>query len=346
MKDILIVGFGLAGLSIAQHAQNQGLSFDIINDNSQKSSRIAGGILNPVAIKRMKPVWNVEAFLPYATQYYQNIEEQYGVNILTQRDIKVYIQDHYKANLWFEAHDNKRVAPYISSKLLKNDNQILNISDLGLVEAQQIDLSTLFSNLMKYYNESDSYQEETFDYSTVTVSNSEVHYNGKIYSHIIFCEGFGITYNPFFNDLGIYGNKGDYLIFQARDLNSEQILKSKYFLIPLGDDTYKFGATYQRKPLNHVPSQNAKTDMLDALDNMIDCSYKLIDQVCGIRPTTKDRKPVLGTHHTYKNLHVFNGFGSRGVMTSPLLGKQLIDYIFNSIPFSKDISINRIYAQT
>ena len=63
MKDILIVGFGLAGLSIARHAGLKGKSFDIISNQSQLSSRIAGGILNPVAVKRMKPVWQVEEFL-------------------------------------------------------------------------------------------------------------------------------------------------------------------------------------------------------------------------------------------------------------------------------------------
>ncbi len=346
MKDILIVGFGLAGLSVAQHAQELGLSFDIVNDNSQKSSKIAGGILNPIAIKRMKPVWNLESFLPYAKDYYQKLEEQYGLNILTQKDIKVYIQDNYKANLWFEALDNKRVTPYMSSQLSPNANPLFNTSDHGRVEAHQIALTHLFSEIIAHYKQLDCYSEHTFDYSSVSFLDAKVMYNQNSYKHLIFCEGYGIIKNPFFNTLGIYGNKGDYVIIHAKDLKTKHILKAKFFLIPLGDDTYKFGATYQRQPLDHVPSDKARAELLEALDNMIDCPYKVIDQVCGIRPTTKDRKPILGTHHTYKNLHVFNGFGSRGVMTSPLLGKQLIDYVFNSIPLAKDISINRIYART
>ena len=346
MKDLLIVGFGLAGLSAVHHAQELGLSFDVVNDNSQRSSKIAGGILNPVAIKRMKPVWNVEAFLPYATNYYQNIEEKYGINILTRRKIKVFIQDDYKSNIWFEALDSKRVTPFISSKILKSTDPNLNISNLGLVKAQQIDLSTLFSFIITHLEESGCYKDETFEYSSLTISENHVVYKGKPYRHILFCEGYGIVNNPFFNALDIYGNKGDYLIIEAEDLKTEQILKSKYFLIPLGLHRYKFGATYQRKPLDHRPSDIAKAEMLEALDKMINCPYKLLDQVCGIRPTTKDRKPVLGSHHSHKNLHVFNGFGSRGVMTSPLLGKQLMDYMINAVPLSNDISINRFYAQT
>jgi len=346
MKDILIVGFGLAGISVAHHAQAEGLSFDILNDNSQKSSQIAGGILNPVAIKRMKPVWSVEAFLPYAIKYYQSIEDQLGRAILTQRDIKVYVQDNYKDNLWFEALDNKRVALYLSDQLLINENPALSISKLGRVSAHQVDLPELISGLIEHYSQLDCYKEQGFDYSAVQVSDSEIVYGKTTYKNLIFCEGYGIVHNPFFNALGIYGNKGDYLIFKAKGLKSKHILKSRYFLIPLGGDTYKFGATYQRKPLNHEPSAKARADMLEALDKMIDCSYEVIEQVCGIRPTTKDRKPILGTHYKHKNMHVFNGFGSRGVMTSPRLGKQLLDHIFHSVPLPKDISVNRIYAQT
>jgi len=345
MKDILIVGFGLAGLSAVYHAQQLGLSFDILNDNSQQSSRIAGGILNPVAIKRMKPVWNVEGFLPYATTYYQNIEDSYGINILHQRAIKVFIQDDYKANLWFEALDRKRVIPFISAELYQNEDHNLNTSTFGLVEGQQIDLSNLFSFLTAHFKNTGCYEEQTLEYSSLSISNAHVKYRGKTYKHLLFCEGYGITSNPFFSSLGIYGNKGDYLIIEAEHLKTDKLLKSKFFLIPIGKHKYKFGATYQREPLNHRPSEHAKAEMLKALDKMIDCPYKLVDQVCGIRPTTTDRKPVLGTHHVHNNLHVFNGFGSRGVMTSPLLGKQLIDHIFNAVPLADEISVNRFYAQ-
>jgi glycine/D-amino acid oxidase-like deaminating enzyme len=346
MKDLLIVGFGLAGLSAVEHAQELGLSFDILNDASQKSSRIAGGILNPVAIKRMKPVWSVEEFLPYAIHYYQKIEEKYGLNIFTKRAIKVFIQDNYKANLWFEALDNKRVSPFISSEIHQNTFSELKTLQTGLVEGYQVNLSHLFFSMTSYFKEMGCYKEQSFDHSEVNHLTDQVSYKGDSYKHIIFCEGFGIVKNPFFNDLGIYGNKGDYLIIEAKDLKTNQILKSKYFLIPIGNDKYKFGATYQRQPLDHIPSENAKAQMIEALTKMLDTPFKVIDQVCGIRPTTKDRKPILGTHHTYKNLHVFNGFASRGVMTSPLLGKQLLHFIFKGEPLPKDISINRFYART
>jgi glycine/D-amino acid oxidase-like deaminating enzyme len=346
MKNILIVGFGLAGLSVAHHAEELGLDFDIINNNSQKSSRVAGGLLNPVAIKRMKPVWKVEEFLPYAQSYYKWLQNKFSSSVFMDRDIKVFIHHTYSENSWYEALDKVRLKSHLSKSVTTNNEASHNITKYGLVSGHQVFLPQLFQSAKEYYQHKHSFQNDTFTHDLIKINNDKLIYNSQSYEHIIFCEGYGVSQNPYFNNLGIYGNKGDYLIIRSKDLQTSDILKSKYFLIPLGNNLYKFGATYQRQPLNHIPSEDAKKEMLEALEKMINVPFEVIDQVCGIRPTTKDRKPILGTHQTHKNLHIFNGFGSRGVMTSPLLGKQLIEYIINGVELSKEISINRLYAQT
>lgn len=346
MKDLLIVGFGLAGLSVAKHADDRKLSFDIISDQSQLSSRIAGGILNPIAIKRMKPVWRVEEFLPFAKGYYNSLESTFKTNFYSSRDIKVAIHNIEQENNWFESWDKPRVQPFLIKELEKNNQTSVKSIKLGTVKGGIVNLINLFIKAQEYYEAQNIWFNESFKYSELNLSDTHIEFKNKSYKHLIFCEGFGITQNPFFNDLGIYGNKGDYLIIESKDLQFENILKAKYFLIPLGDDLYKFGATYQREPLNHQPSEESKRQMLEALNKMIDVPYKIVDQVCGIRPTTKDRKPILGTHKTYKNIHIINGFGSRGVMTSPLLGQNLISNIFDGVVLDKEVSIDRIYAQT
>jgi glycine/D-amino acid oxidase-like deaminating enzyme len=346
MKDVLIVGFGLAGLSIAKHAEDKGLSFDIISDNSQKSSRIAGGILNPIAVKRMKPVWNVEKFLPFANDFYKTLEFKYKQSFIFKQMLKVAIHSTEQENNWYESYDKPRVNPHILKQLETNHNKHINFNKVGTVSAALVNLKSLFTCALEYYSNQCNWVKESFNHSALNISDEKIYYYKKEYRHVIFCEGFGVTNNPFFNDLGIYGNKGDYIILESKDLNYNNILKSRYFLIPLGKDLYKFGATYQRKPLNHQPSEDARRQMTEALDRMINVPYKIVDQVCGIRPTTKDRKPILGTHRNHKNLHLLNGFGSRGVMTSPLLGHLLIEHIFENGPIENEVSIDRIYAQT
>ncbi len=346
MKDILIVGFGLAGLAVAKHAIDKNLSFDIITDHSQKSSKVAGGIINPVAVKRMKPVWKVEYFLDYAKFYYKSWGQVLGIPFYKDISLQVYIHNTEQENNWFEACDKPRLKPFLLPKLKAVPASSLNTHKLGLIQAGLVHLSELFSAAEKYYKSQNILSFDSFQYDKIDVVKHGIQYNNKSYKHIIFCEGFGVTHNPYFNNLGIYGNKGDYLIVKSDKLKQENLCKAKYFLIPLGNDLYKFGATYQRQPLDHETSEDAKLQMIEALEKMIKVPYKLVDQVCGIRPTTKDRKPILGSHQTHKNLHILNGFGSRGVMTSPLLGKNLLEYIFEGKTLNPEVSIQRIYAQT
>jgi hypothetical protein len=345
MKDLCIVGFGLAGLSVARHARLSHLDFDIISDASQLSSKVAGGIINPISVKRMKPVWQIEQFLPYAKDYYTEIENIIDTKIINDKHLWVYIHNTEQENNWYVAYDKVRLKPIMIPKLISNPNQYLNAQKIGKIDAGLVNLSELFIKTQRYYDSINTWHNHSFNYNDLQICPDHVEYDSKKYKHIVFCEGYGVVHNPFFNDLGIYGNKGDYLIIKSEHLKMKNIAKAKYFLIPLGNDLYKFGATYQRRPLNHEPSGDAKNQLIEALDKMINVSYKIVGQVCGIRPTTRDRKPILGTHQTHKNLHILNGFGSRGVLTSPLLGKKLISHIFEASPLDKETTIDRIYAR-
>ncbi|QTY28119.1 FAD-binding oxidoreductase [Flavobacterium sp. CS20] len=342
-KDFLIVGFGLAGLSVVRHLEINNTSFDIISNNSQLSSKIAGGIINPVAVKHMKPVWNVEVFLPYAKLFYQSLDKQLSGEIYKNKSLNVFIHDVAQENNWYQACDKPRLSPFLSPEVLTNKNQTLLTDKIGEIKATSINLPILFQCLKQYYQK--HWIDDTFQHNNLKVDKSSISYRNKIYKHIIFCEGFGVGQNPFFNHLGIYGNKGDYIIFKSKKLQIEDLYKAKYFLIPLGHNLYKFGATYQRQPLNHQPSLTAKSQMREALNKMINSPYEIVDQVCGIRPTTKDRRPILGSHSKYKNLHILNGFGSRGVMLAPKLGQMLINHILKETPIDPEVSVQRFHAQ-
>ncbi len=51
---------------------------------------------------------------------------------------------------------------------------------------------------------------------------------------------------------------------------------------------------------------------------------KLFNILAGVRPTVKDRRPLIGTHPMHSQLHVLNGLGTRGVMLGPAMAKATI----------------------
>ena len=72
---------------------------------------------------------------------------------------------------------------------------------------------------------------------------------------------------------------------------------------------------------------------------MIDAPYTIEKHISYIRPTVKDRRPLLGAHPQHKQLYLFNGLGSRGVLTAPLASNWLYAFIEEgkSLPAAVDI---------
>jgi flavin-dependent dehydrogenase len=55
--NTLIVGFGIAGLSIAHQLRRNKISFHVIDSSENSSSLVAGGVLNPTVLKRYNMSW-------------------------------------------------------------------------------------------------------------------------------------------------------------------------------------------------------------------------------------------------------------------------------------------------
>jgi glycine/D-amino acid oxidase-like deaminating enzyme len=93
------------------------------------------------------------------------------------------------------------------------------------------------------------------------------------------------------------------------------------------------------------PTEEAKQELIGHLRVLGDFSYDILDQQVGVRPTVLDRRPILGAHHTIKNMYVFNGLGTKGYLMAPTLARELADFMFEGKPLDKEISIERFYKK-
>ena len=121
------------------------------------------------------------------------------------------------------------------------------------------------------------------------------------------------------------------------------MLKSSLFIIPLGNDYYKVGATYDRDDVSVQVTTQAREELVSKLKEIITCDFEVVDQVAGLRPTTRDRRPFLGSLNESKQMVFFNGLGTRGITAAPSLAKILFNYIENNTEIPNEINIRRIY---
>lgn len=344
-KKTLIVGFGIAGASLAHRLDEDDHDFKIISDQSQQATRVAGGVINPIALKRYKKAWNADVFYPKALAFYKALENKLSHQFLYLRPTYKALKSAEDQNDFMAATDRSFLKDFLSSEILYSDKVFSDADAVGIVNSTYtIDLNALLDQSIRYFNNA-RFLSASFNYADLKCHDDHsFSYAGEFYDQVVFCEGYGVIHNPYFNRLPVYGNKGEYLILASDDLQLQNtILKSKYFLIPLGDNLYKFGANYDRESLNNQPTEATRMHLLEQFENMISCTYEVVDQVAGVRPTLKDRKPVLGSHPSYQQMFIFNGFGSRGVLAAPHLSQALCGFIFEENGLDSDIDVKRFY---
>ena len=346
MLDYIIVGAGLSGIAVAERLIDSGKNIRVFENHSQSSSTVAGGIYNPIVLKRFTLAWEADEQLKTAIPFYRSLEEKLKISVI--REMPVYRKFHSveEQNNWFAAMDKPLVAAFLSPNLISELNPNIPSSfSFGMVkETGVINTELLLDAYRNYLKDMDVFISEDFQYDMLQLKNDQFSYKGFQAERIIFCDGFGMTKNPFFNNLPLNGNKGEYLIIKSEALKLEVAVKSSVFILPLGNDLYKVGATYNNKDKTPEPTEEAKEYLLEKLRTLISCDFEVVGQVAGIRPATADRKPLVGEHPEYKGMFCCNGFGSRGVLIGPTVARKLIDLIENGTPIPIDIDISR-YAK-
>jgi glycine oxidase len=343
MIDYIIVGSGLAGISFSEVALLHGKSVLVFNNDSQTSSKIAGGLYNPVILKRFSEVWQAQQQLELMTEFYSNLKNK----IYCTFDFKIPILRKFfsieEQNNWFAASDKIVLAPFLSTSLCFKKFEGIE-SPFGYGEVLQtgyVDTALLVSEYQEYLASLNFLRLESFEYESLIINEESVIYKDFEAKHIVFAEGFGLHANPFFNELPLDGTKGELFVIKAPELKLDVIVNTSVFILPLGNDLFKVGATYNWKDKTDLPTEEGKMELIDRIKEIISCEFEIIEHYAGVRPTVRDRRPLVGTHQNYTNVHVLNGLGTRGVMLGPAMAKALFENIENDILLDKEIDIKR-----
>ncbi len=343
MVDYLIVGGGIAGLCFAELCFQNNKSFRLITDDSQNSSRIAGGLYNPVILKRFTGLEDAGLQLDYLDEFYSKIERRTGVQINFPLPLLRKFFSIEEQNNWFQAADQPKLAPFLSTEIVKKNIPGIDAPfNYGKVlRTGYLDTALFLKSYHRYLGAHNLIINETVDYSALLINDSEIQYKGISAKKIIFAEGFGIHANPYFNHLPLDGTKGELFIIKAPELKLIDIINTSVFILPLGNDLFKVGATYNWEDKTDLPTSEGRGELVLRIKEILQCDFEIISHYAGVRPTVKDRKPLLGNHETHKNLFVLNGLGTRGVMLGPYSAKMVFELSENNKEIPTNYSIRR-----
>lgn len=345
--DYIIIGHGLAGATLANELLNHQRKVLVLDDPGISScSKVAAGLFNPLVFKKLNKVWRADLFFPAADAFYQGLEKQYAVSLQKkiplcrifssageQNDFQLLsgedsYHDYIKQDVVIENHSDQLNAPFgtgiISGSGFLNTQAYLQFTEQRLETCGEIirQKINLHKDLRKENNRwivSDAFSAEK----------------------IVFSDGWKITENPFFSYLPMMPAKGDVLTIHAPELNENYIYNGGCFVLPIGNQLFRAGATFNWKDLSDSPTQNGKDELLVKLKDLLKVPFTITEHLAGVRPATKDRRPLLGEHPEHKGLFVFNGLGTRGVIMAPWLAQHFRLFAEEGIMLDRECDIQR-----
>ncbi len=339
-KSILVVGAGLSGLCIGLHLQKNNCNVTLVDNGVNFSSRIAVGMINPLVFRRMTKSWRVDDFLPYLKSFYNSIEEQTNSHFFFPVPIRRLFSSEQEHDFWLKKEKREDFKPYMNTVTPEDYlyDQAKNPFGSGRVnETFFLDTDLFYTKTLGLIEEKGIVVREEFDFNQLKQNT----YKNINYDEIIFCQGYLNKDNPYFNYLPIDPTKGQVLTVHSETLPENVSLNRKCFILPKGNKKFKVGSTYEWHNTSTNITEASKLHILENLSYIIDEEVSVVEQIAGVRPTVKDRRPVIGTHPQHKNYHIFNGLGAKGYMLAPLLSKEFVDYLLYNENLSPEVDINR-----
>lgn len=347
MKDIdyIIAGQGLAGTLLAHFLLKENQKIALIDPGRQgTATQVAAGIINPITGRRYVKSWRVDELIPFARQTYRELEQQFDISVFHPRNIIRSLFNAREENDWmlrttepgYEAYMKDR--PEIESYA---EHTVPAFSYGEVQHSAQVDIGLLARTYRRWFKENDILLEESLDYPQLTFGDGRVMYKDLSASKLVFCEGPNAIYNPFFNHLPFGGAKGEVLIVKIEEADFEKILKHRVFIVPLADDTYWIGSTYNWTFDDALPTEQGKMYLSERLEEVLKVPYKIVDHRAAVRPTVKDRRPFLGRHPEFPQLNIFNGLGTKGASLGPFWARKMCDFLLKNEDLDPQVDIRR-----
>jgi glycine oxidase len=341
-KSYLIVGGGVAGISVAVHLIRNGHDVTLLDSGVNVSSSIAAGQINPMVFRRMSKSWRIDEFLPKAQQFYAQLELETGATFYTKMTIRRLFSSEQEREMWFDKQNVEEYSPYLEQISPEDTNFSLVKNQFGSGRVKQsayVSADSFLGASKKWVQERGTLLLGSVRYADIDPSNSS--YKGTSYNGIIFCQGYQNHENPWFAKYQVNSTKGEILTVESKTLPAGESLNRKCFLLPIAPNRFRLGATYVWNTADTLPTVEGKQELLEAVKVMTESPFEIIDQLAGIRPTTYDRRPIIGTHHAHLNLHVFNGLGAKGYLIAPFMAQEFVAYLEGKGELDREVRLER-----
>jgi len=342
---VLIIGQGLAGSFLGFSLLERNIEVVITDhDHPLAASRVAGGMWNPASFKRLTSSWNVQEFLPVMFRRFTALEKALQAKFFhptplyrihaTSDEVKGWEERtmHFFLDQFYKEHASESVE---QSFHCAHGNSL--VAEAGWVNIPVfLEAARAFFQNQGVFRKIEIKEEELKN----TANDTGVIWNDETFDYVVVCTGNLLSSWESFKQIPIIPNIGEVLEV-ASDMPLNTMVNFGKFMIPLGNKRFRLGATYLRDSEFVGTTDEGKNDLMTAYREFAKFEAEVTDHKAGIRPTTHDRKPVLGKSLNRNRFYCFGGLGSKGVMLAPFFSETLTESLIHQTELPKEISTHR-----
>lgn len=346
--DYLIIGQGLAGSALAWELTQRGKSVVVYDQPAEnRASSIAAGLFNPVTGRVMTKTWMAEFIFPFLKKFYSLAEKSLGTKFF--HEVPMY-------RPFFSMEEKKQWEMKSATSGLKQF--VINFREPGafahqvndpfggieIAQAGYLDVKEWIRALRDHLKEKNSFHETMFVEEELSAEEGFIQYRNIRAGRVIFCNGLQALNTRWFGWLPLRELKGE-VIDVSMESKPERIYNHGVYLVPfVQEHGLRVGATYGHPPFSKSVTVQGREELESKLRALVRLPFEVIHQEWGIRPTTPDRRPILGAHPGNKNVTIFNGLGTKGVSLAPYFAHQMADWLEGHGDLSPEVNINRFKA--
>ncbi len=348
--DYLIVGQGLAGSILAWVLEQHRQEVLIVDSATELSaSRIAAGIVNPIAGQRLVKYPRAGICLAKARAFYAIAGDFFKQTFYFERPMMRLFNSEHERAIWTQRRPDPAYLPYLGDSFSENQVWPVPANRIGGFHQKNcgyLDTSRFLGAIRTHFKSKNRLFETEFSWNRIFPNQANTVWNGYTVGRVIACEGFRAGDNPFFSWLPFQFSKGEILTLELAAGLPDTLINHGKWLLPLNQRVFKCGATYEWNNLDTRPSTAARSLLYSTARELLirNTEFSVLAHEAGIRPGSLDKNPFAGMHPAHARLGIFNGFGSRGVLTIPYYAECFVEHLLHKAVLPKEIDIARTLA--
>jgi hypothetical protein len=341
--EYLIIGQGICGTFLSWYLHKAKKDFIVVDEyNPFTASRAAAGIINPVTGRRVVKTWMIDELMPFAFEAYTNFGVDLNITAITEKSMISF----FPTVQMKQAFDKKfgEDPAYLGNPKDENNFRDYFNYDLGYGEISPcylVNLAEILPRWRKILLDENRLLDTKINIEEISIQQDQIQYGDITANKIIFCDGIGSYYTPWFRNLPFAPNKGEALLIRIPNFPDGNIYKMGMNLAPLGDDVFWVGASYDWDFEHDKPSGAFVEQTVAYLKSWLKSPFEILDHMAAIRPATVERRPFVGFHPHYPNVGILNGMGTKGSSLAPYFARQLLLHSEDKLELDPLVDITR-----